>query len=142
MRLATLLVCLLTAASLHAQSNPSATAAASLGTVHITTTVKANGTPLPPGTYELRLTGESPVPPGDEQRPLQEWVEFVAHGKVVAREAAEILYDDDLPTAGASSQKGRAGTRVEMLKGGEFLRISATREHARYLVYLPVSPAP
>ena len=142
MRLATLIVCALTAASLHAQSNPSVNAATSLGTVHITTTVKANGTPLAPGKYELRLTGESPVPPGDEQRRVQEWVEFVANGKVVAREAAEILYDDDLPIDGASSQKGRAGTRVEMLKGGEFLRISATREHARYLVYLPVSSAP
>jgi hypothetical protein len=65
-------------------------------------------------------------------------MEFLADGKVIAREIAEVLRDDDLPAEGASSQRARSGTRVEMLKGGEFLRISIKREKERYLIYLPV----
>jgi hypothetical protein len=138
MRLVMLVLCALAGVGLYAQSSHAD--AATLGTVHITTTVKAGGTVLAPGMYELRLTGESPAPPDDSGRRVQEWVEFVTGGKVVAREAAEILYDDDLPAEGASAQKARSGTRVEMLKEGEFLRISVKREHDRYLIYLPVSP--
>ena len=138
MYLITLFVSALSAISLTTQADKPATANANtLTTVHIATTVTAGGTSLPAGTYELRLTGQSPVPVGDEQRTLREWVEFVANGKVVAREVAEILYDDDLPSVGASSQKVPSGTRVEMLKGGEFLRISVKRENVRYLIYLP-----
>jgi hypothetical protein len=138
MYLATLLVSALSAISLATQADKPATAEANrLTTVRITTAVMAGGTSLPAGTYELRLTGQSPVPVGDEQRHVREWVEFVANGKVVAREVAEILYDDYLPSVGASSQKVPSGTRVEMLKGGEFLRISVKRENVRYLIYLP-----
>lgn len=138
MYLVTLFVSALSAMSLASQADKPATADANrLTTVRIATTVMADGTLLPAGTYELRLTGQSPVPVGNEQRTVREWVEFVANGKVVAREVAEILYDDDLPSVGASSQKVSGGTRVEMLKGGEFLRISVKREKVRYLIYLP-----
>jgi hypothetical protein len=134
----TLLVSALSAISLATQADKPATADANrLTTVRITTAVMAGGTSLPAGTYDLRLTGQSPVPVGDEQRIVREWVEFVANGKVVAREVAELLYDDHLPSVGASSQKVSSGTRVEMLKGGEFLRISVKRENVRYLIYLP-----
>ena len=138
MYLITLLVSALSAISLTTQAEKPATADANrLTTVRITTAVMAGGTSLPAGTYELRLTGQSPGPAGDEQRPVGEWVEFVANGKVVAREVAVILYDDQLPSVGASSQKVPSGTRVEMLKDGEFLRISVKRENVRYLIYLP-----
>jgi hypothetical protein len=46
----------------------------------------------------------------------------------------------DLPAVGASSLPVRAGTRVDLLKGGEFLRISVKRDRERYLIYLPVMP--
>jgi hypothetical protein len=48
--------------------------------------------------------------------------------------------DDDLPAVGASSLPVRSGTRVDMLKGGEFLRISVKGDRERYLIYLPVMP--
>ena len=52
----------------------------------------------------------------------------------------QVLRDDDLPSEGASSVPARNGTRVELLKGGEFLRISVRRGGERYLIYLPVVP--
>lgn len=108
-----------------------------LATVRIPTTVMANGTPLVPGTYELRLTPDRPTPAPGQSWDASRWVEFVASGKVVARESAEILRDDDLPAVGASSVPARNGTRVEMLKEGDFLRISVKRDHERFLLYLP-----
>jgi hypothetical protein len=109
-----------------------------LATVRITTAVMANGTPLAAGTYDIRLTEERPALLSGQPQDSQRWVEFVAGGKVVAREIAEVLRDEDLPEVGASSVAARAGTRVEMLKGGEFLRISVKPGHERYLIYLPV----
>ena len=139
MRLSNLLVCALSVGSLNAQSSRTSTGDDNvLTTVRIPTAVKAGGTLLPAASYQLRLTGEHPAP-GGEQREVQEWVEFISNGKVVARELAEILYDDDRPAVGASAQKARTGTRVEMLKDREFLRVSVKRDNERYLIYLPVS---
>jgi hypothetical protein len=111
-----------------------------LATVRITTPVMAGGTRLPPGTYDVRLTQERPTPLAGQSPDAQRWVEFVADGKVIAREIAEVLRDDDLPAVGASSKTVRSGTRVELLKGGEFLRISVKRDRERYLIYVPAMP--
>jgi hypothetical protein len=135
------LACTLSVATITGQSTQAPAADVNvLATVRITTTVIAGGTPLPPGTYDIRLTQERPTPLAGQSPDAQRWVEFVAEGKVIAREIAEVLQDDDLPALGASSQPVRSGTRVEMLKGGEFLRISVKRDRERYLVYLLVMP--
>jgi hypothetical protein len=109
-----------------------------LGTVRITASAMAGGTPLPAGTYQIRLTNDRPAVPAGQSPDGQRWVEFVAAGKVVAREIAEILRDDNLPAIGASSRPVRAGIRVDMLKGGEFLRVSIKRAGERFLIYLTV----
>jgi hypothetical protein len=124
------------------QDTPSLPAAAgALATVEIPRPVLADGKPLSPGRYELRVAAERPTPLVGQSPDAQRWVEFVANGAVVGREIAEILRDDDRPSTGASSEPARQGTRVEMLKEGQFLRISVTRAKQRYLVYLPVAGA-
>ena len=65
-------------------------ASMTLGTVRITQPVLAHGQPLPPGTYEVRLTDES-LPPNPGQSPdAVRVVEFVKDGQVIARDAAEV----------------------------------------------------
>lgn len=131
----------LSAGGIAVQEKPASTGATGiLAAVHITHSVLANGKPLPAGLYELRLTTERPTPLPGQSPDAERWVEFVSNGAVVAREVAVVLRDDDLPAVGASSVPSREGTRVEMLKGGEFLRISVKRGSERYLVYLPVAP--
>lgn len=105
--------------------------------VQIPPGVLAGGKPLPAGTYDVRL---SDMKPGPDAVPsaAQQAVEFVSGGVVAAREVAEIVRDDDLPPVGASTQPAAPGVRVELLKGGEFLRISVKRDGVRYLVHLPV----
>jgi hypothetical protein len=94
---------------------------------------------VPEGTYELRATNERPMPAVGQSPDAERWVEFVADGSVVAREVAVVLRDDDRPAIGASSVASRSGTQVEMLKGGEFLRISVKRGGEQYLLYLPIT---
>jgi len=110
-----------------------------LGTVHIGQAVLADGKPLASGTYELRLTGDAAPALVGQPQGAQAEVEFVSGGEVIAHEIAEVLRDSDRPVVGASSQPARDGARVEMLKGGEFLRVSVKRDGVRYLVYLPVA---
>ena len=113
-----------------------------LASVRIPEPVLANGRRLPMGTYQVRLTGERPSPNPGQSSDAQRWVEFTAEGSVVGREIAEILRDDDRPEIGASSQRAAEGVRVQMLKGGDYLRISVKREAIRYLIHLPlVTPA-
>ena len=128
--------CTLTLATVTAQSS----APNVLATVRIPAGAAARGTPLPPGSYDLRLTLERPTPLAGQSPDAQRWVEFVAEGKVIAREIAEVLQDDDLPAIGASSTPVRSGVHVDMLTGGEFLRISVKRDGQRYLIYLPMTP--
>jgi hypothetical protein len=135
--LTVLLVSVLSPRGINAQAAPDADV---LTTVRITQAVMAEAKPLTPGTYDVRLTGQYPIPLAGQSREAQRWVEFVADGKVVAREVAEVLYDQDLTPVGTSSAPVRSGARVEMLKGGEFLRISVKREGERYLIHLPVMP--
>lgn len=104
-----------------------------LATVRIPTAVMANGAALPAGSYGVRLTQERPRQLAD----ARQWVEFVSGGKVVGREIAQVLRDGDLPATGASSRPVPSGTKVEMLKDNEFLRISIKRDRERYLIYLP-----
>lgn len=67
-------------------------------------------------------------------------MEFVADEQVIAREVGEILQGHDLPAIGASSLPVRGGTRADILKGGEFLRISVKRDRERFLIYMPGVP--
>ena len=127
---------------LTAAASAQAPAGGLLATVEIPRAVLAGGAPLAPGTYELRLTGERPEPLVGQAPDAREWVELVVGGTVVARELAEILRDDALPAAGASSQPVPTGVRVDLLQGGEFLRVSVKRDDGtRYLLHFPIPGA-
>ena len=108
-----------------------------LATVRIPTAVMANGAALPAGSYGVRLTQERPPARSGQSADARQWVEFVSGGKVVGREIAQVLRDGDLPATGASSRPVPSGTKVEMLKDDEFLRLSIKRDRERYLIYLP-----
>jgi hypothetical protein len=115
-------------------------ASMTLGTVRITQPVLAHGQPLAPGTYEVRLTNES-LPPNPGQSPdAVRVVEFVKDGQVIARDAAEVMTAEG-SVVGTAGSAGSSKPRVEMLKGGEFVRVSAMHDGMRYLIHLPVANA-
>jgi len=109
-----------------------------LGSVSIPRAVMANGETLRPGTYQVRLTAESAQPsvPGIQ---MERWVEFVRGGKVVGREVVSIVPQDEMKDlhGDAGPRPGSGGTRVEMLKGDDYLRIWINRRGVNYLLHLP-----
>ena len=108
---------------------------ATLGTVTITQPVMAGGTMLQPGTYELRDTGEHGKPMPGQSAEAQAWIEFLANGTVVARDMAEVM-TGTTEAVGTSGAAGRV--RTQMLRGGDFMRVSVNRGGERYLIHLAV----
>jgi hypothetical protein len=111
--------------------------ATNLGTVRITQPVRAGGTVLQPGTYEVRDTGEHVMPLPGQSPEAQTHVEFVRNGMVVARDIAEVMSNAS-GTVGTSG--GASRLQFQRLKDGNFARISASRGGERYLIHLPVVP--
>lgn len=107
-------------------------------TVRITQPALAGGQPLAPGMYELVITDERPLTPTGGPNESERYVDFVANGMVVAREIAEVFPASERPI-GTSSTSGSPRAVVQMLKGGEFLRVAVNSTDARYLIHLPVS---
>ena len=115
-------------------------AAATLGTVTITQPVMAEGKLLQPGTYELRDTGEHAKPLPGQSPDAQAYVEFLSNGMVVAREVAEVMPGaaQAVGTSGATSGGAGSRARAQILRGGEFLRVSVNHGGERYLIHLPM----
>jgi hypothetical protein len=124
-------------AAAFAQADPGA-ARTDLPTVTIPQAVTANGQPLAPGTYQIRITVERPSLPSGIPSDAQRWVEFLADGKIVAREIAEVLpLDGGATPVGTSSATPSRPPVVQLLKEGDFVRVSLREAGQRYLVYLP-----
>jgi hypothetical protein len=132
-----------------AQQKPAAvpTGEVVLGTVTIPRAVTADGKPLPQGQYTVRLTAQAAQPTVAGQLPdLNRWVEFVQSGKVRGREVVSIVPPDEVKDTqpGPDLDPGRAPrstVKVEMLKGGEYLRVWIARQGTQYLIHLVPSKA-
>src|SRR5258705_10353850 len=68
----------------------------SLGSVTLNKKVMADGKPLAPGTYQVRLTGDGPSPAVGASPDAERYVEFLRGGQVVAREVATVISNDDV----------------------------------------------
>lgn len=125
--------CALFAAPAFAHHAPS-----SLGSFRITSPVQAGGTTLQPGAYEVRLTGEHVTPlPGQSDEATQR-VEILSNGQVVARDSATVIAVSTPAVVGTSGSTNAIGV-VQMLKGGEFLRVSFNKGSERFLIHLAVN---
>lgn len=110
-----------------------------LGSVNLPRAVMANGQRLGAGSYQVRLTAEAAQPsvPGIQ---MERWVEFVRGGKVVGREVVSIIPQGevkDLLPGPEGSRPAAGGSRVEMLKGDDYLRVWINRSGVNYLLHLP-----
>jgi hypothetical protein len=116
--------------------NASATAMA-LGTVRIPKSLKADGKELPAGTYQVRLTADEAKPDAKgSSEVLERWVEFVKGGKVVGREVVSIVPAAEAKLVQKDSPPPSGGSKVETLKGGDYVRVWINRGGNYYLVHL------
>lgn len=111
-----------------------------LGSVRIPKAVTADGKPLKPGTYQVRLTAEEAKPPAVGQtEPYERWVEFVQGGKVVGREVVSIVPSAEIAQVADDSPPRPGGNKVQLLKGNDYLRVWINRAGTHYLIHLPAT---
>ena len=133
--LAGLLISALGIATMPAVAQESSTV---LGSVTLTRKVLADGQPLAAGTYQVRLSSEQVKPVVGESPQGERYVEFVRAGKVAGREVATVIPSNDMSTM----KYGRPpvnSSKVEMLKGGDYLRVWINSGSNNYLIHLPAS---
>lgn len=132
----------LLAGSAGAQTTPQGqvpAAATALGSVSLPRGVLADGKPLRAGTYQVRLTADAAQPAVAGQQ-MERWVEFLRGGAVAGREVVSIIPAaelKDLNSQAKGPKPAAGGTRVEMLKGDEYLRVWINRRGVNYLIHLP-----
>jgi hypothetical protein len=122
-------------------TGPAVTAPAgdmALGSVHIPKPVKADGKPLAAGTYQVRLTQQTPTPDAKGQSAsLERWVEFVKGGKVAGREVVTIIPQSEIDKVQKDSPPHANSSKVETLKGGDYVRLWINKGGNHYLVHFP-----
>ncbi|HEY9724102.1 MAG TPA: hypothetical protein V6D47_19015 [Oscillatoriaceae cyanobacterium] len=111
--------------------------AMTLGTVHIPKAVKADNKPLAAGTYQVRLTADEAKPDAvGTSGKLERWVEFVQHGEVKGREVVSIVPKDETKMVQKDTPPAPGTSKVQMLKGGDYLRVWINKAGTQYLIYL------
>ena len=123
--------------SLAAWGSPAESAGTVIGNVRLTRNATADGKPLPVGTYQVRLTGDAPAPAAGQAPDAEKWIEFVKGGTVVGREVATFVPDSEIgPIAKSDPRPAKNGSRVDVLKGGDYVRVWINRDGNNYLINL------
>jgi hypothetical protein len=109
-----------------------------LGSVHIPKGVKADGKALASGTYQVRLTPQAASPDAKGASPsLERWVEFVKGGKVAGREVVTIIPQSEIDKVQKDTPPHANSSKVETLKGGDYVRLWINKGGNHYLVHFP-----
>jgi len=107
--------------------------------VHIPKAVKADGKPLPAGTYQVRVTNDTASQEAKGQtKSLERWAEFMRGGKVVGREVVTIVPQADISKVQKDTPPKAGAAKVETLKGGDYVRVWINKGGNHYLMHLPV----
>ena len=101
--------------------------------------VMADGKALAPGTYQVRVASEMPPPVKGQSPDEARYVEFLKGGQVVAREVATVITNADIAPIAKGHKVVPNGTSVELLKGGDYLRVWINKGGTNYLIHLPTA---
>jgi len=113
-----------------------------LGSVKLPRAVTADGKPLPAGSYQVRLTGQEAKPEAvGTTETLERWVEFVQGGTVKGREVVTIIPQAEIKMVQKDAPPAAGASKVQVLRGNEFLRVWINKAGNHYLIPLPVSGA-
>ena len=127
----------LATAGLAAQASGTTTTV--LGAVHIGKAVKADGQPLPVGTYQMRVTERVAEPAAPGQTPQYErWAEFLQGGQVKGREVVTVVTPDAAKDVMKMKFPPSGGYRAEVLKGGDYYRVWFNKGGTHYLVHFNI----
>ena len=135
---------LFTASAASAQTTPFALAkcdaeAATFSNIRLPQAVLANGKPVAAGTYQVRLTTERPAPAAGQSSSAECWVEFVKSGAVAGREVASVISAEDISIVAKGPAPGPNVSRVDLLKGSQYMRVWINSGGTHYIVNMPVA---
>jgi len=113
-----------------------------LGSVRLPKGLSADGKPIPAGTYQVRLTAQEAGPAAvGITEPLARWVEFIQGGSVKAREVVSIVPQAEVKMVVKDPPPPANGSKVQTLKGNDYVRVWFNKGGNHYLIYLPASGA-
>jgi hypothetical protein len=118
---------------------PAQAAATNLGSIKLPRAVSANGQPLPAGTYMVRLAGEAATPGKGQTAELSKWCEFVQGGQVKGKELCTVLSASEVSAVVKDAPPASGASKVQVLKGNDYVRVWINRGGTHYLVHLAVS---
>ena len=112
-----------------------------LGRVRLPRGVTADGKPLAAGTYEVKLTAQPSKPDAvGASEELERWVEFVQAGKVAGREVVSIVPGAEVKMVTKDAPPPSGGSKVQVLRGEDYMRVWINRGGNHYLVHFPIAP--
>ena len=113
-----------------------------LGSVRIPRGVTADGKPLAAGTYQVRLTAQQAAPEAvGTTEALERWVEFTQGKEVKGREVVSIVPQAEIKMVVKDAPPASGGSKVQMLRGNDYLRVWINRAGTHYLIHFPVAGA-
>ena len=113
-----------------------------LGTVRIPRAVTADGKPLPAGQYTVRVTAQEAKPEAvGTTESLERWAEFVQRGEVKGREVVSIVPEAEAKVVAKDAPPRPGGSKVQMLRGNEYLRVWFNKAGHHYLIHLATGTA-
>ena len=111
-----------------------------LGSVRLPKGVSADGKPLPAGTYAVKLTAQEAGPAAvGITEPLERWVEFSQGGTVKGKEVVSIVPQSEVKMVVKDPPPAAGGSKVQTLKGNDYVRVWFNKAGNHFLVYLPVA---
>jgi hypothetical protein len=122
-----------------AEAAKAPTGEVALGNVRIPRSVMADGKPLAAGTYQVRLTADPARPDAvGATEELSRWAEFVQGGTVRGREVVTIVPAGESKFVVQDAPPPSGGSKVQMLRGNEYMRVWINRGGNHYLIHFPV----
>lgn len=110
-----------------------------LGTVELPRQVLADGQALAAGTYDVHLTSRTASPETTGALvELERWVEFRQDSAVMGRELASIVPGAEIGDVASSAPPASGTSRVEVLRGNDYVRVWINRDGTHYLIHLAV----
>jgi hypothetical protein len=108
-----------------------------LGSVRVPKGLKADGKELPAGTYRVRLTAEEAKTkaPGATAA-YERYVEFIQGSEVKGREVVSIVPNADIGKVAKAKGPAPGASRVERLRGDDYVRVWINRGGNHYLIHL------
>ena len=113
-----------------------------LGTVRLPRGVTADGKPMPAGTYQVRLTAQQAAPEAvGTTEALERWVEFTQGKNVRGREVVSIVPQNEIKMVVKDAPPASGGSKVQVLRGNDYLRVWINRGGNHYLIHFPIAGA-